>query len=185
MFIVLRKKIVKRYLILALSMIFIGCMLTMNSVAQASPVNANTESIYEILTIDEMHSEGFNNSELRSMGFVNGIGKIIVYNAKQKQIWNARVEKARERVEVARRTGKKPNPRDLYLLDRDEEIKNPPKQPLGKKLFGQFGVQSYAWIKDYFRGSGGSSPDAKIITGEGLTLGGLLLLLKTLAPLAI
>lgn len=183
MFIVLRKKIVKRYLVLALSMIFIGRMLTMTSVAQASPVNV--ESISEVLTVDEMRSEGFNNNELKSMGFVNGIGKIIVYNAKQKQIWNTRVEKARERVEVAKRTGKKPNPRDLYLLDRDEEIKNPPKKPMGKKLFGQFGVQSYAWIKDYYGGSGGSSPDAKIITGEGLTLGGLLLLLKVLAPLAI
>jgi hypothetical protein len=112
------------------------------------------------------------------MGFVNGIGKIIVYNAKQKQLWDARVEKARERVEVAKRSGKKPNPRDEYLLERDEQIKNPPKKPLGNKLFGDFGMQVFSWFK-------GSPPDAKIITGEGLTLGGVLLLLKVLAPLAI
>lgn len=178
MFIVLRKKIVKRYLVLTLTMIFIGRMLTITSITQASPVNG--ESISEMLTVEEMRSEGFNDNELKSMGFANGIGKIIVYNAKQKQIWNARVEKARERVEVAKRTGKKPNPRDLYLLERDEEIKNPPKKPMGERLFGQFGVQ----IKDYFKGPG-NSDSAKILTGEGLTIGGLLLLLKVLAPLAI
>jgi len=176
MFIVLQKKIVKKYLILALLMVFIGRILTLTPTAQASAV-MDTKEIYQVITAEELRAEGF--TELKSMGFVNGIGKIIVYNAKQKQIWNQRVEQARERVEVAKRNGKKPNARDSYLLERDNEIKNPPQKPMSEKLFGQFGLQVMEYLKK------GNPPDAKIITGEGLTIGGLLLLLKVLAPLAI
>ena len=174
MFIVLRKKIIKKYLILALLMILVGRIMTFAPNVQAAPIT----EIPITITAEELKAEGFSDKELKSMGFVNGLGKIIIYNAKQKQLWNARVEKARERVEVSKRIGKKPSPRDLYILERDNEIKNPPKKPMGEKLFGQFGVQ----IMDYFKGTGN---DAKIIMGEGLTIAGLLLLLKTLAPLAL
>lgn len=177
MFIVLRKKVVKRYLALALSMIFIGRIVSSVPNAQASVTDFPIT-----ITADELKVEGFSTNELKSMGFVNGLGKIIVYNAKQKQIWNQRVEKARERADVAKRSGKKISPRDAYLLERDNEIKNPPKDKLVKKLFGDFGQQGYLWIKGYFKGSSATPPDAKII-GEGLTVGGFLLLFKALAPL--
>jgi len=176
MFIVLRKKIIKQYLVLALLMVLVGQFMVNSHDTQASQVT----EIPITITANELKSEGFSDKELKSMGFANGLGKIIIYNAKQKQLWNARVEKARERVEVSRRTGKKPNPRDLYLLERDNEIKNPPKKPMSEKLFGRFGAQ----IKDYFKGSE-NGDSAKIILGEGLTIGGLLMLLKVLAPLAI
>ena len=175
MFIVLRKKIIKRYLVLAITMILAGRILTITPTAQAAPVN----EIPQVITAEELRTEGFSNNELKSMGFMNGIGKVIVYNARQKQIWEARVEKARERLEVAKRSGKKPNPRDQYLVERDNEIKNPPKKPMSEKLFGQFGLQ----VMNYFKK--GNPPDAKIITGEGLTIGGLLVLFKTLVPFVI
>lgn len=173
MFIVLRKKVVKRYLVIALSMVFIGQVISF-----VPPAQASVENIPIAITAEELMVEGFTNNELKSMGFVNGLGKIIIYNAKQKQIWDQRVEKARERYEVAKRSGKKISPRDTYLLERDNELKNPPKEKLGKKLFGDFGVQSFQKFKDYF-----NSESAKIV-GEGLTIGGFLLLLKALAPLA-
>lgn len=170
MFIVLRKTIIKKYLILSLAMIIFGQIMVRSNNAQAQVTEIPITITAEVLKL-----EGFTNEELKSMGFVNGLGKIIIYNAKQKQLWNARVEKARERVEVAKKTKKKPNPKDLYLLERDEQIKNPPKKPLTEKLFGQYGVQ----VRDYFKS------DVKMSVGEGLTLGGVLLLLKTLAPLAL
>lgn len=142
---------------------------------RSSPAQAQVTDIPITITAEELRLEGFNDSELRSMGFVNGLGKIIIYNAKQKQLWNARVEKARERVEVAKKMKKKPSPKDLYILERDEQLKNPPKTPLKEKLFGKFGVQ----VSDYFKS------DIKISLGDGLTIGGVLLLLKTLAPLAL
>lgn len=171
MFILIRKKIIKRYLVLALGLIFLG-----RSLIFAAPVMAMDEPLIpNIILESELRAEGFTDAELKQMGFVSGIGKVIVYNAKQKQIWNQRVEKARERVEVSRISGKKPNPRDLYLLERDNEIKNPPKKGFVEKWFGQTAAQMIEYYK------GGKGPDAKIL-GEGLTLTGLLLLLKALAP---
>lgn len=175
MFIVLRKKIIKRYLFLAIGLMFLSQTLIFSVPAQAAE-NLPPEKI----SFDELKQEGFNDNELKSMGFVRGMGKVIIYNARQKQIWEARVEKARERVSVARQTNKKPNPKDLYLLDRDKQIKNPPKKPFREKWFGTTTAQ----FIDYFK-SGKNPPDAKIVFGDGLTAASLILFLKALAPLAL
>jgi hypothetical protein len=175
MFIVLRKKIVKRNLIIAICLMFLGRFLVASTPAQAATVD-------EVITItaEEMRAEGFNEQELKSMGFINGMGKVIVYNAKQKQIWEARVLKAKERIATAKYQGRKPNPKDLALVELDDQRKNPPKKPFVEKWFGKSTVQ----FIDYFK-SGKNPPDAKIVWGESLTFAGLLMLLKALAPLAL
>jgi hypothetical protein len=173
MFIVLRKKIVKRYLILAIGLMLIG-----NSLVSAPSAQASDSGV--TMTVEELRSEGFNDEELKQAGFITGIGKIIIYNQKQKQIWDMRVQKAQERVRTARYQGRKPNPKDLALLDIDKQRKDPPKKSFKEKWFGQTTAQ----FIDYYK-KDKNPPDAKIIFGDGLTITGLFLLLKALAPLAI
>ncbi|MDQ7094245.1 hypothetical protein REC12_11655 [Desulfosporosinus sp. PR] len=158
---------------MALSLIFVGIALIRSVPTQAAELNPE-------LTAGELKYESFSDQELKSMGFVNGIGKIIIYNAKQKAIWNARVEKARENVAIAKKMHRKPNARDLYLIERDEQIKNPPKKPFVEKWFGKSTTQMIQYFK-----SGQQPPDAKFVFGSGLTLSGLLMLVKILAPLGV
>jgi hypothetical protein len=128
------------------------------------------------ITKSELMAEGFSNEELKQMGFVNGLGKVIVYNQRQKQIWDARVIKAQERIKTAKYQGRKANPRDLALVELDEQRKNPPKQRFVEKWFGQT-AQMYV---DYWK-----SDKQNIETlGNGLSLAGLFWLMKTIAPLA-
>lgn len=175
MFLILRKKAVKGYLTVALLLMAIGLMMV-----NSSPVQAKQLSNPQELTVSELKNYGFTDNEIRSMGFINGIGKVIIYNARQKQIWNARVEKARENVAIAKKMHRKPNARDLYLIERDEQIKNPPKKPFVEKWFGKSTTQMIQYLK-----SGQQPPDAKFIFGSSLTLSGLLMLVKILAPLGV
>lgn len=175
MFIVLRKKNIKRYLYLAITLIFIGRALIFTTPAQAAPIQSKDIPI--TITAEELRAEGFNRDELKAMGFVNGIGKVIVYNAKQKQIWDARVLKAKERITTAKYQGRKPNPKDQALVELDDQRKNPPKKTFTEKYFGSTVAHLVNAMKS------GNSPDAKIVVGDGMTFAGLLLLLKTLAPL--
>jgi|HigsolmetaGSP11D_1036233.scaffolds.fasta_scaffold00512_21 hypothetical protein len=175
MFIVLRKKVVKRYVVFSLMLIFLGRILVAAPAADASTMD---DDIPVEITKAELQAEGFTEEELMQMGFINGIGKIIVYHAKQKQIWDARVLKAHERIEIAKKLGKKPNPRDLALVELDEQRKNPPKKKFIEKWFGQT-AQMY-W--DYWFNDNRQKVE---LFGNGITLAGLFGLLKTLAPIAL
>ncbi|MGI1659604.1 MAG: hypothetical protein ACRKFN_11545 [Desulfitobacterium sp.] len=173
MFIVLYKKVVKRYIVLSLMLIFLGRLLVSAPVAVASPMEIPVE-----MTKAELIAEGFSEEELQQMGFISGIGKIIVYNAKQKQIWDSRVMKAQERIKIAKIKGKKPSPRDVALVELDEQRKNPPKQRFVEKWFGQT-AQMY-W--DHWHRENRQNIE---FLGNGITLAGLFWLIKTLGPFAL
>lgn len=171
-FIALRKRTIKRALAVSLFLIFFGRFLA----APPSTMAMDMPDIAVEITKAELMAEGFNETELRQMGFVTGVGKIVIYNAKQKQIWDARVLKAKERIATAKYQGRKPNPRDLALIELDDQRKNPPKQRFVEKWFGQTAQMYYDHWKENRQGFE--------LLGNGLSLAGLFWLMKTLAPLA-
>ena len=162
MIIILRKRRVKQMLATAVLMIMVGVSLAHPFAAQADetpdtmylwpvvsndPVNdkdeffaidfpkAGSGSLHEFLDRfpETEMVVGIPSDKVLSASFLSGLSRSIIYHQKQKRIEQERLEKAKENVETAKKAKRKPNPRDLAIIERARQRELEKNRPLDKR----------------------------------------------------